>query len=130
MATQLGVGLIGCGAIGSLIAQAVDNGKVGDIQLIVVYDMIQEKAEKLSASLTSKPKVVKSLEEMLSIPAVQLILEAGSQSVLRESAVKVLQSGKDLMAMSIGAFVDPQLLMKFMQPSSRLAGNYFVLLAQ
>lgn len=107
---KLGIGLIGCGTIGSILARAVDCGTVGDIKLIAVYDLIQERAEKLAESLRSKPKVTRSLDELLSIPAIELILEAGSQAALKECAVKVLQAGKNLMAMSVGAFVDPQLL--------------------
>jgi len=106
---KLGIGLIGCGSIGSLLARAVDSGNAGDIRLIAVYDLIQERAIKLAESLRSKPKVARSLDELLSIPDIELVLEAGSQAALRECAVKALQAGKNLMAMSMGAFVDTQL---------------------
>jgi len=107
---KLAIGLIGCGAIGSTLAHAVDRGTVGNIQLIAVYDLIQERAEKLAGSLKAKPKVARTIDELLSLPEVELILEAGSQAALKECAVKVLQAGKNLMAMSVGAFVDTQLL--------------------
>ena len=107
---RLGIGLIGCGAIGSILAHEIDRGTVGDIKLIAVYDQIQERAEKLAESLRSKPKVTRSLDELLTIPNIELVLEAGSQAALKECAVKVLKAGKNLMAMSVGAFVDAQLL--------------------
>jgi aspartate dehydrogenase len=107
---KLTIGLIGCGAIGSILAREIDRGTVGDIKLIAVYDQIQERAEKLVECLRSKPKVTRSLDELLSIPDTELVLEAGSQTALKECAVKVLQAGKNLMAMSAGAFVDTQFL--------------------
>lgn len=110
MATQsLGIGLIGCGAIGSVLARAVDRGTVGDIKLIAVFDIIQGRAEKLAESLKSRPAVAHSLEELISMHRIQLVLEAGSQAALRESVIKTIKSGKDLMAMSVGALIDPQL---------------------
>jgi aspartate dehydrogenase len=107
---KLGIGLIGCGTIGSLLAHKVDSGTAGDIQLVAVYDLIPERADKLAESLRSKPKTARSLDELLAIPEIELVLEAGSQAALRGCAVKVLKAGKNLMAMSVGAFVDPQLL--------------------
>jgi aspartate dehydrogenase len=104
------VGLIGCGTIGTLLARTLDQGKIGNVRLSMVYDLYQDKAEKLAKELKSKPRVAKSFEELLNDHEVNLILEASSQAALREVALKVLESGKDLMPMSVGTFVDSRLL--------------------
>jgi len=43
--TKIAAGLIGCGAIGTVIAEAIDAGKAGDIELLAVYDLVEEHAE-------------------------------------------------------------------------------------
>ena len=108
--TMIDIGLVGCGTIGSLLAHTLDRGTIDNVRLCAVYDLYVEKAEKLARELRSKPRVARSLEGMLSDPDVKLILEASSQAALREIAVDVLKSGKDLMPMSVGAFVDSKLL--------------------
>ncbi len=107
---QINIGLVGCGTIGSLLARTLDQGKIDNVRLSSIHDLYVDKAEKLARELRSKPKVAKSLEDMLGDPDVTLVLEASSQAALREIAVMVLMSGKDLMPMSVGAFVDSTLL--------------------
>jgi len=107
---KLGIALIGCGTIGTTLARSIDRGTVSNVQLIALYDLIQERAEKLAQTLKTKPKAARSLDELLTNPDIQLILEASSQTALKEYATKILQSGKHLMTMSTGAFVDPQFL--------------------
>ena len=107
---MIDVGLIGCGTIGTLLAHTLDQGKVSNVRLRMVYDLYPEKAEKLANELKSKPSMARSFGDLLNDREVKLILEACSQAALREIAVKVLESGKDLMPMSVGAFVDSKLL--------------------
>jgi len=107
---MIDIGLIGCGTIGTLLARILDRETIGNVRLSMVYDLYLEKAEKLARELRSKPRVIKSFEDMLSDPEVNLILEASSQAALQEIAVKVLESGKDLMPMSVGAFADSKFL--------------------
>lgn len=107
--SKLGIGLIGCGAIGSALARAVDEGKAGDIRLLVAYDFFTEKTEVLCGQLASRPKVARSFEELIATKGVNLIVEASSQAAVKEYAVQVLECGKDLMLMSTGALVDVEL---------------------
>ena len=37
----LRVGLIGCGSIGTVIARAIDQGRVGDVKLVAIYDIVR-----------------------------------------------------------------------------------------
>ncbi|MEM3673004.1 MAG: aspartate dehydrogenase [Candidatus Bathyarchaeia archaeon] len=107
---SLGVGLIGCGAIGTVLACAIDSGQAGNTRLTIVYDRIKEKSNVLYRKLVCKPKVANSFEELIACEDVDLIVEAASQEAVRAYALRVLRAGKDLMIMSVGALVDSKLL--------------------
>jgi aspartate dehydrogenase len=105
----LGVGLIGCGTIGSVLAHAIDEGEAGNTRLIMVYDLALQKSQKLLSELSTKPKIARNFAEFASCKDVRLVVEAASQDAIRQYASKVLQAGKDLMIMSVGALVDSKL---------------------
>ncbi len=111
----LGVGLIGCGAIGTVLAQAIDRGQAGDTYLAIIFDRNIERAENLARRLKSKPKVAKSFKKLLKRKYVRLIVEAASQEAVKAYAVEVLRAGKDLMIMSVGALVDSGLASEISQ---------------
>jgi len=98
------VGLIGCGAIGTLIAQAVEHRLVKCDKLIL-YDYESEKATALKASLQFPAVVVAGVDEMLKFqPAV--IVEAASQQAARDYVRRIVAANVDLIVMSTGALLD------------------------
>ena len=98
------VGLIGCGAIGTVISGAIDKGLIKCDELIL-YDRNAERAEKIKNSLHVPVTVVKSLEEMLRLkPAV--IVEAASQQAVRDYTNRILKENIELIVMSVGALLD------------------------
>jgi len=107
--TKIGAGLIGCGSIGTVIAEAVVDGRAGDIELVAVYDLIRERAEKLVKSLAKKPATTKNADELLENKNIQIVVEAASQEAVRQYAAKALIEGKDIMVMSAGALLDDNL---------------------
>jgi aspartate dehydrogenase len=98
------VGIIGCGAIGTVIAKAIDN-KIVDCDRVVLYDVVNEKAEKLGESLSTETVVVKSVDEMLRLKP-KVIVEAASQQAVREYANKILKCNIHLIVLSVGALLD------------------------
>lgn len=104
-----GVGLIGCGSIGTVLARAIDEGKAGKTCLVMVYDIKIEKAKKLYLELKNKPKLAENFSRLLECRSIKLVVEAASQEAVRTYAVQVLNAGKDLMIMSAGALVDAKL---------------------
>lgn len=106
----LGVALIGCGAIGTVIARAIDRGEAGDTKLVIVYDRVRAQAEKLAGKLTAKPVIAGGFDEIIGRRDVDIVVEAASQEAVYQYAADVLRAGKDLMVMSVGALVDKQLL--------------------
>ncbi len=98
------IGLLGCGAIGTQIALAIDSGKI-PATLTHVYDKSIEAAELLVSKLKNKPEIVEN-SHLLSSNHVDLVVEAASQDAVRDVALGILQNRKDLMIMSVGALLD------------------------
>ena len=98
------IGLLGCGAIGTQIALAIDSGKI-PATLTHVYDTKRSQADNLVSKLKLKPEVVAN-SHLLSSNPVDLVVEAASQDAVRKDAVSILQNKKDLMIMSAGALLD------------------------
>jgi aspartate dehydrogenase len=114
-------GIIGCGAIGTLIATAAEQGIV-ECEELILYDYNTEKAEKLRRSLRIPVRVVKSVDEMVKLrPSV--VVEAASQQAAREYAGKITAEGIELIVMSIGALLDSNIKStKIHVPSGAIGG--------
>jgi aspartate dehydrogenase len=97
------VGIIGCGAIGTLIAEAAERKLVACNELIL-YDHDEKKAETLKSSLRFPVTVVASLDEMLRLKP-KVIVEAASQQAAREYVGRIAAEGIDLIVMSTGALL-------------------------
>lgn len=102
------IGLLGCGAIGTEIALAIDSGRI-DAELTHVYDKDAGRARALASRLNRKPEIAEN-SHLLSSNDVDLIVEAASQDAVREAALGILQNGKDVMIMSVGALLDESIL--------------------
>jgi aspartate dehydrogenase len=98
------VGIIGCGAIGTLLAEAVETGIV-KCDALILYDYNGEKAEKLQKSLTVPTKTVRNVEEMIRLKP-HAIVEAASQQAAKEYANRISAEKIDLIVMSVGALLD------------------------
>ena len=120
------VALIGCGAIGTLLAHAIDEGKVKKVSLVWVYDIKPEKSEALVKKLRSKPKVASGASQIFADKSVDLIIEAASQSAVKQYSFPALQSGKDLMVMSVGAFSDDKLFRKLKLEAERHGRRIYI----
>ncbi len=99
------LGIVGCGAIGSFVAQQIDKGFLPNWDLIVVFDVDFNKCRLLVDSLSKKPQKASNLEEFLNYN-VDVVLESASQEALKSYAFKILENGKDLVIMSAGALAE------------------------
>lgn len=98
------IGLLGCGAIGTQIALAIDSGKI-PAQLTQIYDQSKDASQNLAQKLKNKPTIVEN-SHLLSLGPVDFVVEAASQDAVKDVALSVLQNKKDLMIMSVGALLD------------------------
>ncbi len=108
------VSILGCGAIGTTLASAIDNGEVGDTSIAGLFDGIMTKATILSDGLKSKPFVARDMDSLLKLDA-DLVVETASQDAIRSFGAKIVESGKDLMVMSVGALLDDDLHSRLFQ---------------
>ena len=95
------VGIIGCGAIANIITSSIvpeDNG----IEIAYFYDKDIERAENLASFAGGVAAL--DFEDM--VDNVDLVLECASPASVKELAPGVLKKGKDMIVMSIGAFMD------------------------
>jgi len=125
-ATRLKVGLIGCGSIGTIISEAIDKGTVGDVELTAVYDIYREKAERLVTKLTKKPVIAASADELIKRKDVHLVIEAASQTAVKQYALRALEEDKDLMVMSAGALIDEDLYEQILSHAERRGRKVYV----
>jgi len=98
------IGLLGCGAIGTQIALAIDSGKIPAV-LTHVYDNSKDAANTLVSKLNAKPEIVEN-SHLLSSHPVDIVVEAASQDAVKDVGLSVLQNKRDLMIMSVGALLD------------------------
>jgi len=113
------IGLIGCGAIGSLIAKAVDEGKV-NAKLVYVYDSRKEAALKLVEKLRDKPRVLDGIENMLKDKELEVIVEAASDEAVLEYLEPIIEAGKEVLVMSIGGLLFPETRKIYEENASRI----------
>lgn len=96
--------MLGCGAIGTQIALAIDSGKI-PATLTHVFDSKKEASQTLVSNLKNKPQIVENSHLLSSYP-VDIVVEAASQDAVKDFGLSVLQNRRDLMVMSVGAFLD------------------------
>jgi aspartate dehydrogenase len=113
------IGLIGCGAIGSLIAKAVDEGRV-NAKLVYVYDSRKEAALKLVEKLKNKPRVLDGIENMLKDKELEVIVEAASDEAVLEYLKPIIEAGKEVLVMSIGGLLFPETRRIYEENTSRI----------
>ncbi|MCY3911605.1 MAG: aspartate dehydrogenase [bacterium] len=93
---MLRVGLIGCGAIGSVVARELSQGAVEGAELTAVFDLVVD-----------HPLRVEDRDSLLSRSDV--VVEAAGHGALRGHGVAVREAGIDLLVVSIGALADGDL---------------------
>jgi aspartate dehydrogenase len=99
------VALIGCGFIGSLIAEHISSENSG-VNLKIILDRNPDKVERIQHMFSEAPAAVKSIEDVLS-SNVSLVIEAASIGAVHSFALPIISSGKEMMIMSVGAFSKP-----------------------
>lgn len=107
------VGIAGCGAIANLIVSKLMSEE--GIEIKYFFDRDVERAENLA--VIANGVAVLNLESMLD--KVDLVLEAASPAALESFAITVLESGTDLMTMSVGALMNEELRSKMIEVATK-----------
>jgi aspartate dehydrogenase len=111
------VGIVGCGAIGKALLQAVASGKLS-VRIAGVTSRTEKSARKLLSNFKTPPPYL-ALDDL--IAASDLIIEAAGGSVVPVLAEKVFGAKKDLMVISVGALLDhPGIIVESRKTGCRL----------
>ncbi|HOW42662.1 MAG TPA: DUF108 domain-containing protein [Candidatus Omnitrophota bacterium] len=98
------IGIVGCGAIGSSLAEIIRKELRGKAEVAAVFDVDTPKALKLAAALgKSKNAVAADLSRLISRS--DLVIEAASAAAAWTICKQVLSRGRDAMIMSVGGIV-------------------------
>lgn len=96
-------GIVGCGFLGNIVADAWKNGLLEDYELVGVTSRSRSSSEATAAKVGCK--VCDSVDELLALEP-EYIVETASVEAVRAMAVPVLRRGVNLVVISIGAFAD------------------------
>lgn len=96
--------MIGCGNIGTILARAVKDGRLG-VEIGAIFDLRKANSEKL-ARIIGSPHVCKGNFGDFVSTDLDLVVEAASISAVRDYGRAVLSKGKDLLVLSVGALLD------------------------
>lgn len=98
------MGILGCGAIAHIITNFAAEGKLG-VDLEFFYDRDMERAENLASQVDGT--VVLNVEDL--VEPVDIVIETASPQAVRETVPQILEAGKDVIVMSVGALLDADL---------------------
>ena len=96
------IGIVGCGAIGSALARAIEREDAKRARVVALVDADRKAALALQQRLPSQPPIV-SLPEL--IRRSDLVIEAATVSVAAEVARRALAANRDVMVMSTGGLL-------------------------
>ncbi len=120
------VGVIGCGAIGSVIIEHLAKGKIEHLRIDSAYDIDADRLTALANRFSFKS--AGGIEEIVN--RVDLVVECAHVSVVRAVLESCIKEGKDLLVLSVGGLLDCQDLfpkaekkgIKVLVPSGAVSG--------
>ena len=118
--SSVNICVIGCGAIGTTIARAVENLPM--IEIVYLTDRSQECATRLQEKLT-KVRYVPDIVPVLG--NIELVVEAASQDAARYYAPIALSAGVDVLVMSVGVLHDEEFQSDIFRLAKRKGGKLY-----
>ena len=111
------IGIVGCGAIGKALVQAVEERKLA-VRVAGVTSRTEQRARAFLAACHNPPPY-RSLDELVQVS--DLVVEAAGGAIVAALAKKVFAAGKDLMVISVGALVEhPEVMAESRRTGCRL----------
>ena len=103
----LNIGIVGCGAIAQIIVDSLKHRKADDIRIKVILDRHNKRIAELSNIISYEVIETSDIAQVYQSD-LDLVVECASQDAVRDYAVNILNSDKDLMIMSVGALLDSE----------------------
>ncbi len=121
------VGVIGCGAIGTVIVDFLSKGKIPHLQLKEIFDIDRGKLDKVARKYKDI-EISNGIDEL--ITKVDLVVECAGVAVVRKCVELCIDKRKDLLVLSVGGLLDCQDLfglaenvgIKILAPSGAVSG--------
>lgn len=117
--------IVGCGKLGTIVADAVAKGLLTDYELIGLYSRTRDKAEVLAERTPNKPSICDSIEKLLVLRP-DYIVEAASPAAMLELALPALKNGISIVTLSIGAFADDTFYNEVIQTARKHNARVYV----
>ena len=125
---KLKVGIIGCGAIGSRMAQSIKKDLKDDCQIFSIFDINASKSSELQKILSLKNIIVPSIDKL--IKNSDLVIEAINAQNAQEIIRQIISSKRNVLVMSVGKLINAQDIFnlakknncKILIPSGAIAG--------
>ncbi|MCZ7571257.1 MAG: aspartate dehydrogenase [Ardenticatenaceae bacterium] len=118
------LGLIGCGAIGSAVVNAILEEEVPNVRLVGILSLssneVIDRAQRLLGT-----HFAHTIEELIEL-APDMVVEAAGQPALKAYARSLLAAGIDVLPMSVGALADPDFLADLVQEANRKGGGLLI----
>src|SRR3989304_4419990 len=107
---MISIGLIGFGTIGRAVAKAVKEGRAGEARTVIV--LVRDPA-KVDTSKTDPlyGEITADAARFFSADTA-VVIEAAGHAALKQYAERALRSGRDMLAVSVGALADDALLLR------------------
>lgn len=118
------IAIVGCGAIASVIIDAVAKGEIST-DVVALMDIYQEKCEFLSKRIGGGARICREIECILESNP-HIVVEAASQSAVKEYVTKLVSRGIDVVVLSVGALLDKQLLESIADASKRSKARIYI----
>ena len=110
------LGIVGCGFLGNIIANAWKQGLLEKYELVGVTSRSWESAEKTAQN--TGVRACRDIDELLALKP-DFVAEAASVQTVRDITEKVLNAGSDLVVLSIGAFAQDEFREKALDTARR-----------
>lgn len=122
--SEIRIALIGCGAIGRVVAEAVLEGKIPRARLVALVTRSSNNSARRLSENADCP-LVRAPDEILSThPTV--VLEAAAPAAVRGFAIPLLRAGIDVVVLSVAALVNEDLLQQAVQVASRSGARVLI----
>ncbi|WP_136602973.1 aspartate dehydrogenase [Salinigranum halophilum] len=106
---KLAVGIFGYGTIGREVLAAIADGSIPDSTLGGVYDRHPERVDEALRSVEHLDETARCDDPLDLAATCDVVLECASHSAVERYAVPLLETGTDLLVLSVGALADADL---------------------
>lgn len=119
-ANILKVGIIGLGAIGQTVANYIESGEAGNVELVSLLCRDKNKhLEKNAHQSIHFKAIITDNSEQFFAQQPDIVIEAAGQETLKQYGLTVLERGIDLFVSSIGLFTNDETLSQFIASAEK-----------